>query len=127
MSDEPADHGNVLEQFAAMQETGEAANGWVKVQVDGTGDMTGLVIEPRAMRLSSHELAEAVREAFGQARAAVNQRVEEAMPEVMRQSAPELQVTLKEVEASAQRGLNEMLTLAGELSGKLDRLMRQNP
>jgi DNA-binding protein YbaB len=126
MNDGSAGHPDGLGVFTEMTETGTAAKGLVRIEVDGTGDIVGLVIDPRAMRLPSKDLAAAIREAFGVARTAVLERVEEAAPAAMAQSAPELQALLAEVETGVQRGLTETMTVANELAMQLDRMMRPN-
>ncbi|MFG1704338.1 YbaB/EbfC family nucleoid-associated protein [Nonomuraea sp. M3C6] len=46
---------------------GESAGGQVAVELTPTGSLAALRIDPRAMRLGSQDLAEAIVEAFGQA------------------------------------------------------------
>ncbi|MEU4571355.1 YbaB/EbfC family nucleoid-associated protein [Nonomuraea sp. ATR24] len=54
-------------RMAAVKGRGEAAEGRVVAEVTQTGALTGLTIDPRAMRLGSAELAAAVLEAAGRA------------------------------------------------------------
>jgi DNA-binding protein YbaB len=113
-----------LDRFAAMRETAVAANGLVKVEVDGTSDLVGLVIDPRAMRLPSHELAAAVRDAFGRARATAQERATRAIPEALRQDTPEVSALLQDIKADAHANMDEILVVANELTARLDRLMQ---
>ncbi|TYB65389.1 YbaB/EbfC family nucleoid-associated protein [Nonomuraea sp. PA05] len=46
---------------------GESAGGQVAVELTATGSLAGLHIDPRALRLGSHALVEAITEAFRQA------------------------------------------------------------
>lgn len=119
------DEADFLDRFTAVREVATAANGLVKAEADGTGDLVGLVIDPRAMRLSSRDLAEAIREAFGRARAAAQEHAMRAVPDALRQETPELTALVKEIEADARGNLNEILLAANELTARLDRLMRQ--
>ncbi|TMR96948.1 YbaB/EbfC family nucleoid-associated protein [Nonomuraea basaltis] len=116
-----------LDRFAEMRETAVAAKGLVKVEVDGTSDMVGLEIDPRAMRLPSHELAAAIRDAFGQARTAAQDRATQAIPEALRQETPELNSLLQDIKTDAHSSMNEILVVANELTLRLDRLMQSRP
>ncbi|GAA4969298.1 DNA-binding protein YbaB [Nonomuraea thailandensis] len=120
-----SDEADFLDRFAELREVEAAANGLVKVTVDGTSDLVELVIDPRAMRLPSEELAAAIKEAFGRARTAAQDRAMQAVPDVLRQETPELTALLKDIEADARGNMNEILLAAGELTARLDRLMRQ--
>jgi DNA-binding protein YbaB len=120
-----SDEADFLDRFAELREVEAAANGLVKVTVDGTSDLVELVIDPRAMRLPSEELAAAIKEAFGRARAAAQERAMQAVPDVLRQETPELTALLKDIEADARGNMNEILLAANELTARLDRLMRQ--
>ncbi|NJP93318.1 YbaB/EbfC family nucleoid-associated protein [Nonomuraea sp. FMUSA5-5] len=120
----PPDEADFLDRFAELREVAAAANGLVKVEVDGTSDLVGLTIDPRAMRLPSEELAAAVKEAFGRARAAAQERAMQAVPDALRQETSELTALLKDIEADARGNMNEILVAAGELTARLDRLMR---
>jgi hypothetical protein len=57
------------DRFGAVIGRGEAANGHVRVEVGPTGGLNGLVIDPRAMRLGSDELAAEIRRAAAAAAA----------------------------------------------------------
>ncbi|MFI7633766.1 YbaB/EbfC family nucleoid-associated protein [Nonomuraea sp. NPDC049400] len=63
---------------------GEAASGQVKAAVDQHGRVLDIAYGPRAMRLSSHELAEetlaAVREACADAQRQIHDLMREALP-----------------------------------------------
>ncbi|MET7337895.1 YbaB/EbfC family nucleoid-associated protein [Nonomuraea sp. NPDC005650] len=54
-------------QMAAVKGRGEAAEGRVVVEVTQTGALSGLTIDPRAMRLGSGELTAAILEAAAKA------------------------------------------------------------
>ncbi|WP_165974766.1 YbaB/EbfC family nucleoid-associated protein [Nonomuraea deserti] len=55
------------DQMTAVRGRGEAAQGRVVAEATQTGGLTGLTIDPRAMRLGSAALAEAILEAAGEA------------------------------------------------------------
>ena len=113
-----------LGRLAEARGTGQAANGLVRLVVDGTGDLVELVIEPRAMRLASVDLAAAVREAFHAARDAAREALAASAP------TPSAQVeqlgaagaTLAQLGLDAQRRLDEMTSVVRDLSTRLDRL-----
>ncbi|MFI6732559.1 YbaB/EbfC family nucleoid-associated protein [Nonomuraea sp. NPDC050451] len=114
-----------LDEFVAVRETATAAGGLVAVEVDGTSDLTGLKLDPRALRLPAAELAEAIREAFGKARAAARQRAGQAIPEVLKQDSLELNSLIDKVKADSQEGMSELLSTVNELTQRLDRLRRR--
>ncbi|TDC02224.1 hypothetical protein E1267_29915 [Nonomuraea longispora] len=55
------------DQVTAVRGRGRAAQGRVVAEVTQTGGLTGLSIDPRAMRLGSAALAQAILEAAGEA------------------------------------------------------------
>jgi DNA-binding protein YbaB len=68
---------DVREQLAELHAEGEAADGLVGVTVGPTGALTNVRIDPRAMRLDSQTLAEAVMEAARQATSHASERAGE--------------------------------------------------
>lgn len=105
-------------QIGSVRASVEAADGLVRVEVDGAGHVTELVLDPRAMRLGASELAEAMKAALQQAQAAARSEVEgqvrrlgEALP-----SRDRLAATLEEATASAERRMNEFSTAMYDLS-----------
>jgi DNA-binding protein YbaB len=107
-----------ISRFTQARASGEAANGMVRLAIDGTGDLVELTIDPRAMRLPSTDLADAVREAFRTAR--------DAMREVLRENAPApgLDATgtaLAQLGTDAQRRLTELTSIAQGLSDRVGR------
>jgi DNA-binding protein YbaB len=65
------------DQLAQLHAEGEAADGLVGVTVGPTGALTNVRIDPRAMRLDSQTLAEAVMEAARQATARASEQAGE--------------------------------------------------
>lgn len=55
------------DEIAAVRGRGEAAEGRVVAEVTPAGALAGLTIDPRAMRLGSADLAEAILEAAAEA------------------------------------------------------------
>ncbi|MEV4163140.1 YbaB/EbfC family nucleoid-associated protein [Nonomuraea dietziae] len=55
------------EELSELRGHGEAANGQVRVEVAPGGALLGVEIDPRAMRLASEELCEAIMDAFTEA------------------------------------------------------------
>lgn len=54
---------DLRDRIASVEGRGEAAGGRVVVNVTQTGALAGVTIDPRAMRLGSEQLAEAIMEA----------------------------------------------------------------
>lgn len=70
-----------LDELAAERLDGADAVGAVRARVSGTGRLLALDIDGRRLRGLDHEqLAEAVKEAVGAARAALNDRLTELAP-----------------------------------------------
>jgi DNA-binding protein YbaB len=110
----------VLQRLAASRGQGSAADGLVSAGVDGTGEIVELVIEPRAMRMASSDLAEAVRTAIAAARADVTAQLAVAAP----QSTPDTGVAalhrlLRDVDASARQQMQQFARFADELTARL--------
>jgi DNA-binding protein YbaB len=122
MTDTDGPAAGVLARLAAARGSGSAADGLVTVEVDGTSNITDLVIEPRAMRLPSVDLAAAVKQAFATARGAVQEQLAEMSEQARTPAAPEaLRATLDELQFDAQRRLAELTTVAQDMSNRLDR------
>jgi DNA-binding protein YbaB len=108
----------VPEQIGSIRASGEDADGLVRVEVDGGGQVVDLTLDPRAMRLGASELAEAVKTALQRAQAAARSELEtqtrhlgEVLP-----SRDRLAATLEEATASAERRLGEFSTAMYDLS-----------
>jgi len=79
-----------LDQFQTIQqdlveakETGVGADGLVEVTVGPSADLLGVALNPRAMRLDSMSLAEAIMEAYKAACGQMSRRVAEIMGPLM--------------------------------------------
>jgi DNA-binding protein YbaB len=110
---------DAIGRLAAVRGTGEAANGLVRVVVDGTGDIVELHIEPRAMRLASQDVSASVREAFRRARAAAQDGLQEAMGEPDLAALGEVGARLSQLGSDAQRRLDDFALVAEQLSRRL--------
>jgi DNA-binding protein YbaB len=111
-----------LGRFAAARGSGDAAGGLVHVELDGTGDLTALDLDPRVMRLPSEDLAAAIREAFGTARAALQAALQEqlaAQPVTLPQGLGPL---LNDLGFGAQRRLDDLAAAAQQIADRLDRM-----
>jgi DNA-binding protein YbaB len=78
-----ADFRTQLDEVSAV---GEAAEGLVRVQAGPSGHPTSLTIDPRAMRMDSESLSEAIMEAFRDARDKTYQQLRgltDALPQSM--------------------------------------------
>jgi len=71
--------GGLQQQLANMSGEGFAAKELIRVEVGPSGNLKSLEINPRAMRLGSEELAEAIMEAATAAVAQVSEKINEAM------------------------------------------------
>lgn len=120
MSDGQSVAPEVLSQLADTRGSGDAADGRVFVQVDGTGDIVDLVIEPAAMGLGPQALADAVRQAFRNARDRVQESLRSSPPAAA--AGPPDLAALAQVGMDAQRRLSELTTIAEELSNRLRRM-----
>ncbi|MEV0755704.1 YbaB/EbfC family nucleoid-associated protein [Streptosporangium sp. NPDC050280] len=67
------------EDLTEMRAHGEAADGLVKVEVAPGGALLGVDINPRAMRLGSEALGEAIMEAVGEASKMAAARMDEVL------------------------------------------------
>ncbi|WP_262283192.1 YbaB/EbfC family nucleoid-associated protein [Micromonospora sp. MA102] len=71
------------QQRAELRVTGESPDGLVRVTVDGDMKVGGIDVNARAMRLDSFTLAESLQAAIDAAYAAVAERQQELMTEVL--------------------------------------------
>lgn len=71
------------QRMAEVRGHGEAANGLIRLEVLPGGALSGLTIDPRAMKLGSAELAEAVLEAAGAAVNDASAKMAETVSETM--------------------------------------------
>jgi DNA-binding YbaB/EbfC family protein len=71
--------GGLQEQLATMTAEGFAAKELIRVEVGPSGNLKAIEINPRAMRLGSEELADAIMEATNSAVAKVTEKINEAM------------------------------------------------
>jgi DNA-binding protein YbaB len=112
-------------RWAEARGTGEAAGGQVRVTVDGTGDVVELSIEPRAMRLGSQDLADAIREAFRAARSAAHDRATEVGGPTTEERAAaalgDVGTDLLRLGNDAGRRLADFAAVADQVSRRLDR------
>jgi DNA-binding protein YbaB len=111
----------VLEQLSALRGTGTAADELVRASVDGTGTITDLVIEPRAMRLTSVDLACEIRTAISAARQDAEAQLTETSPGPAAPDVAALQQLLTDVDTAARQRLDQFVRFADELSARLGR------
>lgn len=122
MSDQTGSTPNVEEWFAGFRGHGEAADGRVRVDVNGTGDIEDVQLDPKAMRLPSEDLAAAFKEAFTAARADVKEQLSETTPPF--QALPEdIRETLDDLQFVADRRLNQFAEMADDLAARIDRML----
>ncbi len=126
MTSTPAPQDAVQQQWrdraAAARGSAEAADGLVRVEVDGSGAVTDLVLEPKAMRLPSADLAAAVRQAIGDAQSAARAELEKAPPMAATVEVADMQRALTDISSDARRRLGEFAAIAEQLTARLDRM-----
>lgn len=105
--------------LAAVRAEGSAADGLVRVTVQGSGEIADLVITPRAMRMPSVDLAAAVRaahqDAWSAARAEVQEHVKGATPDI-----GGLSDLLDTVGAEARQRMADFARAAEEIARRVD-------
>jgi DNA-binding protein YbaB len=114
--------GDLVGRFTAARGSAQEWDGLVRVEVDGTGDLLALDLDPRAMRYPAADLAEAIRSAFRSARADVQAALQEqlaAQPVRLPGGLDSLATTQRD----AERRLGELTDTAQLI---LDRLGRAN-
>jgi len=114
----------VREKMADLEGKGESADGRVRVTCTSQDPVAEIYIDPRAMRMGSQELAEAIREAARRARAHLNEQVEELTaqefgdtvnplgmlrdPERLKESLAEMQNMFQKASSDTQRMLDQL-------------------
>ncbi|MDP9865565.1 MULTISPECIES: YbaB/EbfC family nucleoid-associated protein [Streptosporangium] len=69
----------MIDELSEANGQGEAADGLVRVEVGPEGSLIGVKIDPRAMRLGSEALADAIMEAATKAQTRATERLSEVM------------------------------------------------
>jgi DNA-binding protein YbaB len=126
--------GGAKERFARIQEmqeraqelvgSAEGAEGKVRAEFTFTGGLTELVIDPRAMRMSSAELAEVIKTVIAEASADLQRKSTELMSEVYGTDVRELMdpenaiAKAREAQASYDRTMSDVI-------GQLERMQRR--
>jgi DNA-binding protein YbaB len=98
------------EELAELRGEAKAADGQITVEVLPSGSLSGLTINPRAMRLGSEALAEAILEAAGKATEEVSGRMNEIMASVTGRSmnfSEVLQGKLLSLNPEAENDIND--------------------
>lgn len=110
---------------------GEAEQGRVRMELDSTGDLVGVTIDPRARRLDSDDLAAAILTAFQQARSALHDRLvmepfrDRAEQQTDQESDQESdqEAELRDALADAERRIGTLTEMAAEFNSKISRLL----
>lgn len=101
---------------------GSAADSLVRAEVDGSGRLVDLVLEPAVLRMSPAELASRVKVAVNRAQEELAGRVAEHLAEVP--SVPDqdrLALILSELAVEADRRMSEFSTAMGDLLRQVGR------
>ena len=101
------------ERIAAIRGTAQGPDGLITAVVDGRSELLELAFEPKAMRLPAEDLAAAVRTTVNEARTAAQTELRQLLADnpVPLPGTDEL----NELGLSAERRLNEMSNLLGDL------------
>ncbi|MEU5723168.1 YbaB/EbfC family nucleoid-associated protein [Micromonospora sp. NPDC047738] len=122
MTDQHDRPDGLMGRFTTARGAAHAAGGLVHVEVDGTGDLLALDLDPRAMRLPAVDLSAAIREAFRDARTQVQAQLQErlaAQPPTLPQGLGPL---LNDLGFTAQRRLDDMAAAAQQIADRLGRM-----
>ncbi|WP_412542218.1 YbaB/EbfC family nucleoid-associated protein [Longispora sp. K20-0274] len=111
----------VMSRFAQAKGAGEALGGLVRVELDGTGEDVRFVIDPKAMRRASEDIAEALGQAYRAARAEVQLALAETRQDPF-EALGGMGETLRELDTTAMRRLSELTSIAENLANRTDRL-----
>ncbi|NBE80764.1 YbaB/EbfC family nucleoid-associated protein [Micromonospora rubida] len=120
MTDQDDQPSDLVSRFTTARATAEEWDGLVRVEVDGTGDLLALDLDPRAMRYPSTDLSAAIRSAFRTARAQVQVTLQEQLA-TEPVSLPDGLGSLGTVKHDAELRLGELTSSAQQI---LDRLGR---
>lgn len=113
--------------------TGEGARGLVRITLDDNGQMTEVVINPRARRLDSHDLAAGVQEAFTAANAGLREAIlarsmsrgadaeADADADAEAEAKAKADAEIEDVIADAESRLTALTELAAELAARVGR------
>lgn len=104
---------DVLGRLGEMRAGGSAANGLVRAEVDGAGRVIDLHLDARAMRLGSHELAEAMIAALQEAQASAREQGAAivAMPDREAHAAASARVV-----EQVERQMHQMVSMLDEIA-----------
>lgn len=112
----------LLGRFTTARGAADAADGLVHVEVDGTGDLLALDLDPRVMRLPAADLSAAIRAAFSAARGQVQERLQEQLAAEPPALPAGLGPLLNDLGFGAQRRLDDLTAAAQQIADRLDRL-----
>jgi len=94
----------------------QAAGGWVRVELDDSGRVHDVVLDPQAMTMTASQLCEALITAFQQAQDAARAKVESAAAQYGGIASPErLQAAAEDATATAERRFEEISTVLYDL------------
>ncbi|MDP9793775.1 DNA-binding protein YbaB [Catenuloplanes nepalensis] len=107
---------DAMERLAEVRAGADAAGGLVRVEVDGAGQVTDVWFDPRAMRLASADLAEAVLAALRQAQAAAREQA----------AGIAVAPAREEYAAASARAVEEAERRMAQITSMLDGLVRRS-
>jgi len=109
---------NPLAELGKITASGTAADGRIRLTLTAVGQLTELIIEPKAMRLDASQLSAAIIDAFNAAQG----ELEKAMSSALAAAPimpPDLKCTLDDLGANAFRRIDEMTALMTEVAGRV--------
>ena len=109
-----------LTALADIRGEGEAAEGRIRVVVDGTSDLVSLVLAPESMRLGADELADAIASAFAIARETAQGKARAAAAALPPAAVDaEALARLGDLGAQSMQRVEQMMAAVEQLSARL--------
>ncbi|MFI0406346.1 YbaB/EbfC family nucleoid-associated protein [Actinomadura sp. 3N508] len=114
----------IREQLSEVTGVGEASNGQVRVEVQTSGALRGVTIDPRAMRMGSEALGEAILEAAQNAAQNVQEQISQLM-EPITAANPLLQKVMRGETPQMPEGLEDLPNRIGRSSDPIKEVTEQ--
>ncbi|MFF5072253.1 YbaB/EbfC family nucleoid-associated protein [Micromonospora olivasterospora] len=122
MTDRHDRPGDLVGRFTSARGSAQEWDGLVRVEVDGTGDLLALDLDPRVMRYPAADLSAAIQSAFRAARAEVQAALQDQLAASPVRLPDGLGPLLDDVGFGTQRRLDDITAAAQQIADRLDRL-----
>ncbi|QKW35973.1 YbaB/EbfC family nucleoid-associated protein [Actinomadura sp. NAK00032] len=114
----------VREQISEITGVGEASKGQVRVEVKSSGALRGITIDPRAMRMGSEALGEAILEAAENASKDIQEQISQLM-EPVTAANPLLQKVMRGETPQMPEGLEDLPNRIGRSADPVKEVTEQ--